>query len=156
MASPSASYGRPQDILPSSAQFSHLLRSLPLPLRISALRLEGGLPGRLYQHSSLYKVSTCKSTSKKPPPIPCIPGILQITSTTLVAYILQTFPANFVLGTRYGTSSSLHARFISSHKLALSGISFWLNILSWFLNLAIVSGLIVTGVYARKGHRWAA
>jgi hypothetical protein len=38
----------------------------------------------------------------------------------------------------------------------LTGIGYVLNILSWVFGLLITTGVIITGVSADSGHRWAA
>jgi len=64
-------------------------------------------------------------------------GLLQITTMALVAQLLRSYPANFAQGTHLS-------------------ISFWLNTTSWVLDVLLVVGLVTTGIYAEKGHRWAA
>ncbi|KAF8305173.1 hypothetical protein DL93DRAFT_2089749 [Clavulina sp. PMI_390] len=64
-------------------------------------------------------------------------GLFQILTTGLVIHLLHHSSRNFPPSTRYSTS-------------------FWIHILSWALDVVIASGLLITGIYARKGHRWAA
>lgn len=61
----------------------------------------------------------------------------QITSMSLVISMHRSFPSFFARG-------------------AYFSVSLWLNIVSWILDILLVTGLVVTGLYAEKGHRWAA
>jgi len=64
-------------------------------------------------------------------------GALQIVAMAIVVSLLHHFPQYFAHGTTFSTS-------------------FILNIISWVIDLVLAAGLVITGIYAKKGHRWAA
>jgi len=64
-------------------------------------------------------------------------GVLQITAMGLVTGIHGFHLNHFARNTKFG-------------------ISYWLNTTTWVLDMIVIAGLAVTGIYAEKGHRWAA